>query len=382
MRIGIDIRTLMDAQYSGVPEYTYNLVTEILKLDKKNEYRLFYNSARDISGRMPKFEAPNVKVVKRRYPNKILNYLLFKVFNRPKIDKLLGVDLFLMPHINFVALSGGAKSILIIHDLSFLRYPQFFSARKNFWHKMIAAPKLVKKFDKIITISESTKNDIVELCGVSPEKVRVIYSGIGKEFKKIENKEGDEMLSIKKKYDLPDKFILFLGTIEPRKNIAGLIRAYDELRIVNRELEDCKLVIAGGAGWKSDDIFKTWENSPYKDDIKFLGYVEREEKVYLYNLASLFVYPSFYEGFGFPPLEAMACGTPVIASFSSSLPEILGAAALLVDPHDYKDMARAIEQMLKSDKLRNDFIKRGLKRAEEFSWGKTAGEYLELFGSC
>lgn len=379
MRIGIDIRTLMDAQYSGVPEYTYNLVTEILKLDKKNEYRLFYNSARDISDRMPKFEAPNVEVIKRRYPNKILNYLLFKVFNRPKVDKLLGVDLFLMPHMNFIALSGAAKSILIIHDLSFLRYPQFFSARKNFWHKMINVPKLVKKFDKIATISENTKNDIVELCGVSPEKVRVIYSGIGKEFKKIENKKSDEMLSIKKKHDLPDKFILFLGTIEPRKNIAGLILAYNELRSVNRGLEDHQLIIAGGAGWKGDDIFKTWKNSPYKDDIKFLGYIGREEKVCLYNLASLFVYPSFYEGFGFPPLEAMACGTPVIASFSSSLPEILGTAALLVDPYDCKDMAMAIERILKSDELRNNFIERGLDKAREFSWEKTAGEYLKTY---
>ena len=155
MKIGIDIRTLMDAQYSGVSEYTLNLIQNILKLDQKNDYRLFYNSAHDISNRIPRFDYPNVKIIKFNYPNKILNYIGFKMLGMPRIDKLLDVDVFFMPHINFMAFSGKAKSILTVHDLSFLRYGEFFSLRKNFWHRMLN----VKKISYIQLEAELTKGE-------------------------------------------------------------------------------------------------------------------------------------------------------------------------------------------------------------------------------
>lgn len=388
MTIGIDIRTLMDTRYSGVSEYTLNLVSALLRLDRENEYRLFYNTAQNISERMPKFDYPNVKIIKKSVPNKILNYFLFKFLNSPKIDKLLGVDCFFMPHINFIGLSGSdptalkavrplfCKKILTIHDLSFLRYPEFFSARKNFWHKMVNVKKLVKKFDYIIAVSENTKRDVIELCGVNPDRVKVIYSGVEDIYQpnyELENK------NIEQKYNLPEKFILFLGTVEPRKNIEGAIRAYEILREKNGGLAQYKLVIAGGRGWKSNNAFRVWQKSQYKSDIKFLGYIEKKDKVYLYNLASLFVYPSFYEGFGFPPLEAMASGTPVITSFTSSLPEIVGSAGLMVDPYNINDLAIAMEKVLTDNNLRNDLIQKGLKRIKEFSWEKAGREYLEIF---
>lgn len=398
MRIGIDIRTLMDKHYSGVPEYTSNLVKEILRLDKKNEYKLFYNSGKDVSGRIPDFAGSNVKIISTGYPNKIFNFVMQKTSRRPKIDQLLKVDLFFMPHINFVALSNKCKSVLTIHDLSFLpaspltsqggpassltskggRYPEFFSLRKNFWHKMINVKKLVRRFDKIIAVSENTKNDIVELCGVSPEKVKVIYSAVDMRFRKVD-REHVRLPEVKEKYGLPDKFILYLGNLEPRKNIRGIIQAYSELRAKNKELKEVKLAIVGSRGWKSKNIFKAWQESRYKDDIKFLGYVPAVDKIYLYNLATLFVYPSFYEGFGFPPLEAMACGTPVVTSFASSLPEIVGDAAIMVDPYNIADIAGAMEQVLISRGLQNDLIKKGLEQARRFSWKKTAKEYLEVF---
>ena len=377
MKIGIDIRTLMDARYSGVSEYTLNLIKEILKLDTVNEYRLFYNSFGDCPN-LPEFIEKNVKLVKYNYPNKVLNYLYFKFFNSPKIDKELGVDAFFMPHINFIGLSEGTKSIITVHDLSFLRYPEFFSARKNFWHRMVNVKKLVKRFDFVVAVSENTKRDIVELCGVNSDKIKVIYSGIGEENRKITNHQLPMAKQIKNKYNLPDKFILYLGTVEPRKNVEGIIRAYNELRIKNHELEDYKLVIAGGKGWKSDNIYREWEKSKFKADIKFLDYVDGEDKVYLYNLAEVFVYPSFYEGFGFPPLEAMACGLPVVTSYASSLPEVMGDAALTVDPYNVNDIARALAEILTNENLRNKLIERGLKRAGEFTWRKTADEYLEI----
>jgi len=387
----------MDERYSGVSEYTYNLVKEILKLDNKNDYRLFYNSFGDCLN-IPEFNEKNVKLVKYNYPNKILNYLLFKFFNYPKIDEELEVGVFFMPHINFIGLSGASKSLITIHDLSFLRNPEFFSKRKNFWHKMINVKKLIKRFDRVVAVSENTKRDIVELCDVDAEKVKVIYSGIGGEFKKfpnfqipISNDQTNSKLQIqnlnidtsklediKSKYNLPDKYILYLGTIEPRKNVDGIIRAYNKLRVNNRELQSVKLVIAGGKGWKSEKIYREREESEFKDDIKFLGYVDNKDKTYLYNLADMFVYPSFYEGFGFPPLEAMASGTPVVTSYAGSLPEVAGDAALMVDPYNVNDIARAMREILTDENLKNKLIERGLGQAKKFNWEKAAREYLGI----
>ncbi|MFH0956162.1 MAG: glycosyltransferase family 1 protein [Candidatus Falkowbacteria bacterium] len=382
MKIGIDIRTLMDTQYSGVSEYTFNLIKEILKLDNKNDYRLFYNLFGNCSN-IPEFGERNVKLVKYNYPNKVLNYLFFKFFNYPKIDKELGADLFFLPHINFIGMSSAGKSLITIHDLSFLKYPEFFSWRKNFWHKMINVKKLIKRFDRIVAVSENTKRDIVEMCGVDENKIKVIYSGAGEEFRQIYNlnADGEKILEVRNKYKLPDKYILYLGTLEPRKNVDGIIRAYNELRYKNQQLRNIKLVIAGGRGWKSDKIYKEWEQSEFKDDINFLGYVDKKDKVYLYNLALVFIYPSFYEGFGFPPLEAMACGLPVVASYAASLPEVVGDAALMIDPYNIKNITQAMAEILTGENLKSKLIERGLAQAKKFNWGKTAKEYLEIFNN-
>jgi len=381
MKIGIDIRTLLDARPSGVSEYVLNLLKEMFKLDTANEYRLFYNCFGDCPN-LPEFKQANVKLIKYNYPNKVLNYLLFKIFNYPKLDKDLAVDVFFMPHLNFIGLSVGAKSLLTVHDLSFLKYPEFFSARKNFWHRMVKAKKLLKRFSLVIAVSENTKRDIVELGGINPDKVRVIYSGVGEEYKKLPLINYQfSVKRVRDKYNLPERFILYLGTIEPRKNVDGIIRAYNQLRVMSCELRDYKLIIAGARGWKSENIYREWDKSAFKNDIKFLGYVEPDDKIYLYNLASVFIYPSFYEGFGFPPLEAMACGVPVVASFASSLPEVVGDAALMVDPYNINDLAGALEKVLVDENLKNKLIARGLEQAKKFSWRETARAYLsELNG--
>jgi len=378
MKIGLDIRTLMEARYSGVSEYSYNLVKEILRLDPVNQYKLFYNSFRDISKHLPSFYLANVELVGKSYPNKIFNYLLQKFLVYPKIDQLLEVNLFFMPHLNFIALSPQSKSVLTVHDLSFLRYSEFFSWRKNFWHYMINVKQLVNNFTRIIAVSANTKNDLIKLLQVNPAKIKVIYSGVGEDYQPIKA-GGFELAEVRKKYNLPTRFILYLGTLEPRKNVEGIIRAYSELRVASYELRDYKLVIAGGRGWRSSRIFSEWQESKYKEDIKFLGYVDKQDKVFLYNLATVFIYPSFYEGFGLPPLEAMACGLPVITSYSSSLPEVVGDAAILVDPYNITDIAQALNQVLSNQDLQDSLIIKGLARASQFKWGKSATEYLEVF---
>ena len=376
MKIGIDIRTLMESQYSGVSEYTLNLLTEIFRQDQKNQYKLFYNSGHDISARMPKFDFPNVEIVASRYPNKLFNNILQRIFQWPKIDQKLGVDLFFVPNIGFISLSDKCKKIITIHDLSFLRYGEFFSWKRRLWHKLINVKKIVRSFDYIIAVSENTKRDLIELCGIPEEKIKVIYSGIGKEFKIISKEENNQ---VKSKYNLPDKFILFLGTIEPRKNIGGLIRAYSQFRNDNPEMSDVNLVLVGGRGWKFKNIFREYENSKYKSDIIWLDYIDSTDKPAVYNLASLFVYPSFYEGFGFPPLEAMACGVPVISSNSSSLPEIINNAGILITPNNVSELATAIESVLKNGKLGKTLISRGIENVNRFSWEECAGEYIRNF---
>jgi len=378
MKIGIDIRSLMDVQYSGVSEYTLNLVKEILKLDSKNKYILFYNSFKDITNIIPEFKQANAEIVYTKYPNKIFNYLMQKLFFYPKLDKLLGVDTFWAPHINFIRLSRRGRSILTIHDLSFVRYPEYFSFRKNIWHWAINVKRIIEKFDTIVAVSKNTKNDIMDLYNIPADKVKVIYSGIGQQYRVIDNNDKN-LESVRKKYGLPEKFILFLGTLEPRKNIEGIIRSYNKFRENNSDLGDYRLVIAGGQGWRSGRIFKEYNKSKFKKDVKFLGYIAGEDKPYIYNLSSLFIYPSFYEGFGFPPLEAMACGLPVITSFSSSLTEIVGQAALTIDPYNINEIAAAIKELITDDNLKKILRAKGLERAGKFNWEYSARKYLNIF---
>ena len=421
MKIGVDIRSLMDKNYSGVSWCTLFLLREILAQDKANEYFLFYNSGKDISKLLPKFEQGNVKIIATRYPNKIFNYFLQKICRWPKLDviarsesdeaiswltqktagllrqglAMTSVDIFWSPHFNFTALSKNTKHILTVHDLSFLITPEYFSFRKNFWHKFLDAKKMMAEADIIVAISENTKCDIIRLTGIDENKIKVIYDGIGAEFKPVgaqylarqfpEMQDASaqdiaRLREVKEKYNLPEKFILYLGTIEPRKNISGLISAFEKIAD-KPEMQDYQLVIVGAGGWKNSEVYRAVKNSKYKNRIKLIGYLENSEKIYYYNLCTIFCYPSFYEGFGLPVLEAMACGAPVITSNLSSLPEVAGDSALLIDPADENSISRAIITLASDEKLRELYSSRGVERAKLFSWKKSAAEYLVIFNS-
>jgi len=430
MKIRLDARVLMDEKYSGISEYTANLLSALLKIDRNNHYQLFYNSFKSQKKRLNLFAKENTSLVGTRFPNKIFNYLLQKLLAWPKLDQKLSsgrkeinanyqkdevVDIFFAPHLNFISLKPQTKFVLTVHDVSFLRYPEFFSYRKNIWHKLLGVKKLIKRADQIVTVSQNTKADLIELLGINPDKITVIYSGNNYSFnnkgealtaetseatqeanqaltKEITQKTNQETTQETTK-DIPQEttqtflqdkdlrpgFFLFLGNIEPRKNISGLIEAYNLWRAGQPENENRQLVLAGKKGWRYRRIFRDWKKSPYKQDIKFLGYVSYEEKNWLFKNAVAFVYPSFYEGFGFPPLEAMYFGVPVVSSNISSLPEVLGDAALLVDPYSSVEIAEALEIVVKNEVMRERLINLGYKRTKEFSWDKTAFKYLELF---
>jgi glycosyltransferase involved in cell wall biosynthesis len=378
MRLGIDIRVLMDKHYSGISEYLASLLDALLKKDATDDFLLFYNSGRDVSERMAAWKRSNTELRNPGVYNKFFNYVEQKIFGRPYIDRYLGgVDVFWQPHFNFCSLSPDSRKILTVHDLSFWRYPEFFSRRKNFWHHALNVKKQLANAQRLVAISENTKNDLIELAGVEPEKIEVIYSGLNFSPKSINE---EEAVSFFTSQALPSQipFILYLGNIEPRKNIAALIAAYNRFRDSGKAPRHL-LVLAGAKGWNDRGIFRSWRDSAYRDDIIFLGYVSQSEKEILYSRAAIFAYPSFYEGFGFPPLEAMACGLPVVCSNVSSLPEVVGRGALTVDPFRPEEMAEAFSLISNDQKLREHLIEEGKKRVAAFSWEQAADKYLALF---
>ncbi len=354
---------------TGVEEYTINLLSHLLPLELENSYRLFYNAFNKVNLGYNWLDFNNVQLKDFRIPNRLF-FGLARYFNQPKIDKLLSnsrssLDVYFNPHFFVAPLTNKCKKVITFHDLSFEHYPEFFSWRKRGWQRILMNTKQeASKADQIIAVSESTKNDLINLYGIDHKKIKVIYSGVGKQF---------QPLKVKKRYHLPEKFILYFGTIEPRKNLIGLIKAFELLKD-----KDCKLVMAGANGWLYQDILKTAQQSKRSQDIFFTGFVREEDKPYLYNLAQVFVYPSFFEGFGFPPLEAMACGIPVITSINSSISEVVGEAGIMINPKNIDELAWAMETVLIDSNLRERLIKKGLKQAQSFSWQECARKTLEI----
>jgi glycosyltransferase involved in cell wall biosynthesis len=379
MRIGIDIRPLLDPIQSGVPEFTRRIVGELFRQDKKNQYVLFANSWRDLRDTLNIPERENIELVYTRYPNKVFNFGLELALKWPKLDRLTQTDVFFVPNWNFITLSRNCRSILTVHDATIFRASEFYSIKGRLWHKSMRIKSLLKSVDRIVAVSNSTKHDLVDIFNISESKIQVIYHGISEEYF---NKVNDSDLeAVKRKYKLAGKFVLFLGTLEPRKNVSGLIQGFSMMKEMFSELKGHKLVIAGARGWKYKPIFQEWEKSAFKKDIQFLGFVDHKDKPALYQLAQVFIFPSFYEGFGFPPLEAMASGTPTIVSNGTSLSEITGRGAVHVNPHMANEIAIALGTLLIDENLRQKLANHGSKRARAFTWQRAGEKYLRLINN-
>jgi glycosyltransferase involved in cell wall biosynthesis len=273
-----------------------------------------------------------------------------------------------------------ARTILTVHDLTFMRLPQCAEAGlRAYLNKVV--PRSIERADLVLADSQSTKNDLVELLGISPDKIEVVYAGVERRFRPM---EGERALQrVKKRYGLDFPFILSLGTLEPRKNFTGLIEAYALMRDKGKEVKDreLKLVIAGGKGWLYDEIFARVKELGMENEVIFPGFVADEDLPALYNLAKLFAFPSLYEGFGLPPLEAMACGTPVVTSDRPSLPEVVGEAGLMVKATDSQELAKAMERGLTDKNLRREMREKGLKQAAKFTWEAAAGKLLDVYST-
>jgi glycosyltransferase involved in cell wall biosynthesis len=271
------------------------------------------------------------------------------------------------------------RTVVTVYDLSFLRFPEVYN-RSNRMYLGSFTPPSLRRADRVITISEDARRDVIELCGVAPERVTPILLAADERFKPA---SAEEVQAFRARHNLPERFVLYLGTLQPRKNIDTLVRAYARLRALGSD--DHILVLAGPRGWQYEPIFELIRELKLEDSIRFPGFVPDEDQALWYSSATVFAFPSRYEGFGLPLLEAMACGAPVVSSSASSLPEVVGNAGLLVDPSDVEGLCSALRQLLEDEPRRQALALAGQARAQAFSWRRMATEtvqvYREVLGS-
>lgn len=363
MQVAIDLRSLHAKNYSGVEHFAVQAIEQLINSDKSQQYLLYYNGAKPKS--FNQFHFVNVKYKQTRIPNRLLNFC-FKFFNWPKIEILADEStVLLMPNPNMVALRSTTKLVLVIHDLSPILMPEMYSIKAQIWHKMINVPKLCRRADKILAVSEYTKQALVNELGIEASKIHTGLLGVDHE-RYHPDLDILTLRSVRNRYGLPGKFILFIGTLEPRKNLARLLEAFELLP------NDCHLVIGGKLGWRYSEAMSLINNSKKKNFIHYLGYIPEDDKPAIIKLAKVFAWPSLYEGFGLPVLEAMAVGVPVLTSNVTSLPEVAGDSALMVNPYNIEDVKIGLETLLNQNIVRDRYIKSGLIRAKKFTWDHTA----------
>ncbi|MCS6927334.1 MAG: glycosyltransferase family 4 protein [Candidatus Binatia bacterium] len=378
MRIGIDC-SLVPGERVGIGQYAYQLVQALSRIDHENEYVLypvFYYTFHPQYRRVAWPQAANIRVAFRWLPRPVLRALrhsrapwFTKEWLLGRVDVVHSVS-FSAPRLR----SAHKRLVVTIHDLSFLTRPECHT-QENIAHAVSGTRAAVAWADALIAISQHTRQDLIERVGAPPDRVVVTYLAPNP----LCRRETDPAVlsSLRQRYRLPGAFILFVGSLEPRKNVARLLAAYAQLKATLRR--DVHLVIAGGRGWLNDNIRPTVHDLGVAEQVHFLGYVPETDLPGLYSLAAVFAYPSLYEGFGLPVLEAMQCGTPVLTSNVSALPEVAGEAALLVTPTDVDDIAVGLARLLEDAALRAELSARGVARARLFSWERCAQETLAVY---
>jgi len=363
MRIGVDARIVHYAR-GGIRNYVLHLLRALAALGADADYYVLH-SRKD---RDPPLPAPNFHPIACWTPahHRLERWALGVEAAR------LGLDLLHIP--DFIPPAFGyRRSVITIHDLNFLYYPQFLTAESyRYYNRQIEWA--VRRADHILADSQATQSDLTSLLDVPPEKVTVVHLAAAPAFRPLPEVEARRAAA---QYGLEPGFLLFVGTMEPRKNLPGLLQAYRLL--LNAEATTAPLVLVGGKGWLYDEVFERVEVLHLADQVRFLHDVPDADLPGMYNAASVLVMPSFYEGFGLPALEAMACGTPVVVADRASLPEVVGCAGLLVNPDDADDIACALMRVLTEASLRDQMQELGLAQAARFTWERTARATLAVY---
>ena len=404
MVIGIDASRAFVPQKTGSENYSANLISALAAIDKKNNYRFYIKTQNSLPRQS--YGASATKLKTQNWPN---NFKFVEI-KLPRLWTQLGLAfeclihppdiLFIPAHTLPVIRRPNLKTVVTIHDLGAEFLPGFHTFPQKLYLNF-STKYAVKNATAMIAVSESTKKDLISKFGADPKKISVVYHGINREKFKIKSADKASLqrsgkLKIEKilaKYRIRKPYILFVGTIQPRKNLERLIEAfakvvsrlqttgYSEKRTVDGRQSTVDLIIVGKLGWLYDEILSAPKKFKVLGKVKFLDYVKDSDLPYLYSGASLFVLPSLVEGFGLPVLEAMAAGIPLAVSARSSLPEVGGNAAIYFNPEDSRDIANIIFQVLTNPKLRKDLIEKGKKQLTKFSWEKCARETLNVLGS-
>lgn len=377
MRISIDLEPCTNNR-SGIGVYSYNITKNLEKIKGIELYgEIFSFLGKDKLDENYKELGIKLKVCKL-FP--------YGVYRRIWSILPLGYNTLLNSHSDIyhffdyiVPPKIKGKVITTIHDMTYILYPEMVE-KKTMERIKKGIGYSVNRADKIITVSESSKKDIIKCLGVDATKIEVVYNGVEYEcFSNSYTKE--QQCKVKSKYNLPDKYILYMGTLEPRKNIESIISAFSILISNDKIYSDkIKLVIAGKKGWLYESIFNQVQKLALEDKVIFTDYIEEEDKPLIYHMADMFVFPSIYEGFGIPVVEAMASSVPVITSTSSSLPEVAGDAAILVEPKDIDSMAKAMNKILEDEELRKFMIEKGHAQAKKFNWESSAEKLVGIYG--
>ncbi|MBS3819383.1 glycosyltransferase family 4 protein [bacterium] len=373
MRIGFDIRSFLKEE-TGVGIYLKNLLSYLSMMDWENEYYLFSTSLKD---RFPLKKVPEFKKMKFRefyFPVKAVDFAWNKL-RWPEIDCFFRTNLDLTHSHTPLVLPTKGKKVVTVHDLYFMDYPDRVDqqAGRYFTNQIRSS---LKRAEGIITVSKSTKRQLLEKFPVEEKKIKVIYHGLDPAFQTPVSPKYKEKIT--QRFSLPQRFLLFVGSTEPRKNLTKLLQSFP---LVRREYPNMHLVLAGPQGKDYELIQKRIRKDHLYPWIHITGYVSQTELKALYRLASVFVFPSFCEGFGFPLIEAMASGVPLAVSNKSVMPEIVKNAGLYFNPHDPEEMAGKVMSLLDDNRLRQRLIKEGFQRASHFDWKKAASETLSLYQS-
>ena len=365
MRIAIDARKLRDY---GIGTYVRNLLRHLARIDRATEYVLL---TRPVDVELGRELGENFRTV----PERAGPYTIREQVSVPLDLRREGIDLFHAPHYVLPPLTP-CKSVVTIHDCIHLRFPQYLPNRLAYAYARSSLWAATHRANRVLTVSETSKRDILRYFRVPESKIDVIYNAIDERFH--ETPSAEEMRHVQERYQLDDPFVLYAGNIKPHKNLERLIEAFHMLR-KDGGFETVKLLIIGDEISKYATLRRAVHRYKLHKHVRFLGFVSDKTLACLYRLAGVFVFPSLYEGFGLPPLEAMASGTPVITSDQSSLPEVVGDAALLVDPYEAGAIAHAMRRVLTDPALAASLREKGFARVREFSWERSIGRVREIY---
>lgn len=372
MKIAVNVRLLIKNKLDGIGNFTYETLKRITTWHPEHRFIFIFDRKYDDEFIFSDNIIPVIGFPPARHP--FLWYLFFEV-NIPIIFARYRPDIFLSPD-GFLSLTTGVPSLPVIHDLNFIYYPEFLPYLHSKYYRTFF-PKYIRKANRVATVSEYSKSDIIKLYNIPPDKVDVVYNGANEKFRPLSS---DEQQKVRHKYSQGAPYFLFVGTIQPRKNISNLIKAFNEFR--TSFSSNIKLLLVGSKKYMNKEIEDAYNLSPYRNDIVFTGWLPFDELTRVMASAFALIYPSHFEGFGIPMLEAMYCDVPVIASHSTSMPEVAGNAALYVDPQSVDSIKSAMLKLYNDESLRIQLIDKARIQRAKFTWDKTASLLWQSIEKC